>query len=169
MDDFQTNKTTQSTQKSISPAMKERILKRRRTVKVVRRIIAVAVVLLVILLGMMYWSSHRIGIKKNQFQAVFLTNGQVYFGKLKNTSGDYLVMSDVYYLQVQSQTAQKSSDNSAQQETQTSTADPKLIKLGQELHGPEDEIHILRTQISFWENLKDSGKVVQAIKQNEKK
>jgi hypothetical protein len=32
-------------------------------------------------------------------------------------------------------------------------------------HSPEDEMIINRSQIAFWENIKDDGKVVQAIKQ----
>jgi hypothetical protein len=44
-----------------------------------------------------------------------------------------------------------------------------LTKLGcQQLHSPEDEMVINRTQIAFWENIKDDGKVVQAIKEFKK-
>jgi hypothetical protein len=39
-----------------------------------------------------------------------------------------------------------------------------LAKLGGELHGPEDVMYVNRDQVLFWENLKDNGKVVTAIK-----
>jgi hypothetical protein len=38
-----------------------------------------------------------------------------------------------------------------------------LVKLGGELHGPEDTIYIRKESISFWENMKDSSRVVQSI------
>jgi flagellar basal body-associated protein FliL len=158
-------------QQQIQQAIKAKMLKQRKKMKLLKIIIVVAIVLLLALLGLMLKNRISGGaqIKKNQYQAVFLTNGQVYFGKLQNTSGEYLRMTDVYYLQVQNNQNQQSADNKAQEQTQQTTGQPQLIKLGQELHGPEDELNILRTQISFWENLKDNGKVAQAIKQYKQK
>ena len=40
-----------------------------------------------------------------------------------------------------------------------------LQKLGKgELHSPEDKMIINASQVTFWENIQDSGKVVEAIK-----
>ena len=41
----------------------------------------------------------------------------------------------------------------------------ELVKLGAELHGPEDAVFIEKSQVLFWENMKDSSKVLEAIKQ----
>ena len=95
-------------------------------------------------------------VKSKQFQAVFLTNGQVYFGKFADINSGYVKLTDIYYLQVQ-QTVQPSSSSSNQQ------PQVSLAKLGGELHGPEDEMFVSRQQVLFWENLKPSGKVSQAI------
>lgn len=98
-----------------------------------------------------------LAINKNEYQAVFLTNGQVYFGKLQTTNGDYLVLNKVYYLQVQ---------QPVQDGTTTATTDQsqaQLVKLGNELHGPEDRMQISSKQVLFWENLKKDGKVAQSI------
>lgn len=93
----------------------------------------------------------------DQYQAVFLSNNMVYFGKISNVTGEYIKMTDIYYLQVnQQQTDQKTQ---TQQQQQLS-----LAKLGNELHGPEDAMYINRKEVLFWENLKPEGKVVQAIK-----
>lgn len=102
------------------------------------------------------------GVKKNQYQAVFLTNGQVYFGKLSGSTDKYVELTDIYYLQVQ---------QSVQPADKNASTDPQvsLAKLGSELHGPEDQMHISRDQVLFWENLKDDGKVVDAIKKNQQK
>lgn len=92
--------------------------------------------------------------EKNSYQAVFLQNGQVYFGKLAFGDDQY-VLKDVYYLQ---------RNQSLQQGAEPAKADLQLIKLGDEIHGPTDALYIEREQILIWENLKDSGKVVTAIK-----
>ena len=96
------------------------------------------------------------GVKGGQYQAVFLTNGQVYFGKVSNVNGDYVELSDIYYLQVQQSVQPEAKDKTDQSQV-------SLAKLGSELHGPEDAMHISRQQVLFWENLKNDGKVVQAI------
>jgi hypothetical protein len=103
------------------------------------------------------------GIAKDKYQAVFLSNGQVYFGKLQNVSGKYVELTDIYYLQVQQSVQPQNKDVPA-------TTDPNvsLAKLGGELHGPENKMSINREHVLFWENLKPDAKVSQAIKKNEK-
>lgn len=96
--------------------------------------------------------------KKSQYQALFLTNGQVYFGHIKNVNSGYVKLTDIYYLQVQQQVQPKDNNQSGQQ------PQVSLAKLGSELHGPEDTMYVSRDQVLFWENLKADGKVTQAIK-----
>lgn len=95
-------------------------------------------------------------VKKDQYQAVFLTNGQVYFGKLSGVNSEYVVLKNIYYLQEDNQNLQ----NQAQAAEQPNL---KLIKLGSELHGPEDEMFIERDKVIFWENLKNDGRIVKEI------
>jgi hypothetical protein len=102
-------------------------------------------------------------IKKSEYQAVFLTNGQVYFGKIDSLTDRGYTLSDIYYLQVQ---------QGVQPDTTKTTSGSQnlsLAKLGNELHGPEDAMYIEKQQVLFWENLKDSGQVVKAIKANQNK
>ena len=94
-------------------------------------------------------------IKSDKYQAVFLDNGQVYFGKLSNLNANYVELTDIYYLQVDQQ-VQPDQDTSPQQQI-------SLAKLGNELHGPEDQMFINPDKIVFWENLKDDGQVSTAI------
>lgn len=91
------------------------------------------------------------------WQAVFLTNGQVYFGKLSGKGGKYATLHDIYYLQL-AQAPQPSTQKNEQQQPQVS-----LVKLGNELHGPVDEMKINRDHILFIEDMKNESKVVQAI------
>jgi hypothetical protein len=45
----------------------------------------------------------------------------------------------------------------------------ELIKLGNEIHGPEDEIIIPKSQLLYFENLKPGGTVSKTITQNQTK
>ncbi len=95
-------------------------------------------------------------VDETKLQAVFLQTGQVYFGKIdKDTvTSNSFVMNDIYYLQT-------SSTGTAQQAT--SNTNVSLVKLGCELHAPRDQMVINRDQVTFWENLNESGQVAKAV------
>lgn len=100
-------------------------------------------------------------VKTDKYQAVFLTNGQVYFGKITGIDSRALVISDVFYIEAQGNTT-------AQQQAQNNNS-YTLRKLGtSELHAPEDTMVVNREQVSFWENLKNEGRVVTAINEYKK-
>lgn len=92
------------------------------------------------------------------YSAVFITNGQVYFGKIESKNDSEVILSSVYYLQL-SETGQ---DGTAQD--QLSQPKFSLIKLGNEIHGPTDKLYIKTSQILFYEDLREDSKVVQSIK-----
>lgn len=89
-------------------------------------------------------------INKDRLQAVFLENGQVYFGNIKGLNNKYIRMTDIYYIR-----ANNTESNSAE--------GISLVKLGCELHGPQDQMLINRDQVIFWENLKEDGQVAKAV------
>lgn len=101
--------------------------------------------------------------KSNSYQAIFLTNGQVYFGKISDSDSNYVIMKDIYYLQVVQQPPLQGTPTAGQAAADTQQPQISLVKLGNELHGPVDEMHISRTQILFYEDLKNEGNVVKAI------
>lgn len=123
---------------------------------------AFVVVLAAVIVGFfLYSSSPASTIDTSKYQAVFLADGQVYFGKLKPLGSEYLELTDVYYLQSTDEndnTLQESSDDTGNNEVQ-------LIKLGNELHGPEDKMVIVKDQVLFYENLKSDGRVATSIAQ----
>ncbi len=102
--------------------------------------------------------SSKPSIEPDTYYAVFLTNGQVYFGKPESMTRDELVLIDVYYLQL-------SGDATA-----VATADPlsepkfALVKLGKEIHGPVDTLYINRDNVLFYEQLRKDSQVVTSIR-----
>ncbi len=106
-------------------------------------------------------------IDGSKYQAVFFTNGQVYFGKLSQQGSGYLKLKDVYYLQNKSKDSDD--DSSPQSAKKQDASDVELIKLGNEIHGPEDEMLISKEQVLFFENLKPAGTVSQTIKNYQSK
>lgn len=119
---------------------------------------AIAVVLLV---GVALWWLFFKGqqhIMSGRYQAVHLENGQIFFGKLQNTGGDFLTLRDPYY------TPQLSTKADDKTPTQTQLS---LIKVGEEVYGPERSVSIARSTVQYWENLRDDSKVIDAIKQQQ--
>lgn len=102
-------------------------------------------------------------VKKDRYQAGFLTNGQVYFGKIDKMDANNIVLNDIYYLQ-QAADVQNSEDKEATAAQNQLT----LAKLGKELHGPEDVMYIERSQVLFWENLTEKSQVVETIDKEKK-
>jgi len=112
-------------------------------------------------------SSDDVAIDSKKYQAVFFTNGQVYFGKLTSLNQSYLKLTDIFYLQSESTTDDDSKN--PQNAASNSQGDVQLIKLGDEVHGPDDEMIISRDQVMFYENLKTDGKVSQSISKYNKR
>jgi hypothetical protein len=88
--------------------------------------------------------------RQGEYQAVFLDNGQVYFGKIMGPKSNVYRLSDVYYVQ----------QGAANLDTKM---DFTILKLGNEVHGPMDTMDILASHILFIEDMKPDSKVLQAI------
>jgi hypothetical protein len=59
-----------------------------------------------------------------EYQAVFLDNGQVFFGKLSDTGSSFLTLRDIYYVQTVVEREKKETTNI-------------LVKRGSEWHNPD--------------------------------
>jgi len=127
------------------------------------------IIVLIIIGGGVYLLSSYTGIGMNilgpakfekNWQAIFLSNGQVYFGKITKLTTNEIILKDIYYLQVVTTPLQRSQQAEAGQEQEQRLT---LIKLGNEIHGPEDEMVINRRHVIIMEDLKDDSRVVQAI------
>lgn len=117
--------------------------------------LAVMALAIGLIAGCYVWFMNSAVYKPYGRQAVFLTNGQVYFGVIQSKDGDRIVLSDIYYLQ-----SDRAINNASNLESQQ---DIKLVKLGNELHGPEDLMEINWQHVLFIEDLKADSRVVKAI------
>ena len=101
---------------------------------------------------------------KNAYHAVFLTNNQVYFGKVTSAGSEYVELADIYYLQLNQQLQPiAEEDQKKEGQTEEQKSQFALIKLGKELHGPTDKMVINRDHVLFIEELKSDSRVVEAI------
>lgn len=96
-------------------------------------------------------------LKTDSYSAIFLDNSQVYFGLIENSNLSTITLTDVYYF------GSKEDDNNQEPK------DLSLIKLGTELHGPEDQMKIFFNHILFIETLRDDSRVVDAIMEHQNK
>ena len=94
-------------------------------------------------------------VNTNTLQAVFLDNGLIYFGKLKEVNRDYVALDEAYYLRTNTQTPNDGGLN--------------LVRVIDDLHRPENTIYISKTKITFWENLQVNSPVLTIIKQQTSK
>ncbi len=132
-------------------------------VRIINLTIIIVVAGIVLYLVSAFTPLNIFGLNKGaslEWKAVFLTNEQVYFGHVINEKSDPIVLRDIYYLQVKQPLQQLGEGQNSPNLNQPQMA---LVKLGNELHGPEDEMRINKDHLLFIENLKDDGRVVKAI------
>jgi hypothetical protein len=122
-----------------------------------KQILATIISILVLMaaFGGGFWYVHRNEqiVMKDRYQVVYLLTGQVYFGKLQNTTGQYLTLSNVYTLENQASSDKAAAENSTS----------NIIQVSRQVYGPEDSMAIRADQIQFWQNLRTDSKVAQAI------
>ncbi len=126
--------------------------------------------LIIFLIVLVYFSGSSIWFyfTTKGYQSVFLANGQVYFGKL-SSRGSFFKLTDVYYLQATESLQQSGLLEKTNTTNTGGQSKIQLIKLGSELHGPEDTMYIEKDKVLFWENMRGESKVVQAIAQDKSK
>lgn len=121
--------------------------------------ILIFVSILFILSSAVFFGNYFLNRKiDDRFSAVFLTNGQVYFGKIVKNNDLEIVLNNVFYIQINENTTKEEIANNIKH------AKFNLVKLGDEMHGPTDELFINRSQVVFYEYLRDDSKVVESIK-----
>lgn len=109
-----------------------------------------------LIIGAVAWHvlNRPAGPRSDRYQVVFLDDNQVFFGKLKNTHGNYLRLENVYSTQ---------SDPSSNEDSQSVSGDISLVKVGNLVYGPEDTMMIRADKVKFWQDLKSDSKISKTI------
>jgi hypothetical protein len=101
-----------------------------------------------------WWDFTIPAFGRGHYQAIFLANGQTYFGRYYDRIGAYAKIEDVYYLQ------------------QVAAADPnaapdtKIVRRGNELHGPAPRMLVPKSAVLFVEDLTDASPIAQFMAQD---
>jgi small nuclear ribonucleoprotein (snRNP)-like protein len=93
--------------------------------------------------------SHAVPQLTTPYQAVALTNGQVFFGRIDSLDGNYTVLRDVFYIQSRQNPDSKEVAN-------------VLIKRGAEAHTP-DRMVINRQQVLLIEPVGTDSRIAKLI------
>lgn len=95
----------------------------------------------------------------SHYQAVFLENEQVYFGKITKIDRSYIKLTEVYYLK-----SSQALQGQRQEQQVPSSSSLTLVRLGDELPGSLPAMLINKSKVIFIEELKPDSSVIKAIK-----
>lgn len=134
----------------------------------------VIIAVVVILLAVGGWFAYTLlqkdasspAIDSNRYQAVFLTNDLVFFGKLANVDGRHMELTNIYYLERQTSDGASTAETAEDVENQPQSSF-NLLKYSDVLYGSEDKMTIFKDQIVRYENLRPDGTVAKAIEQRQ--
>jgi hypothetical protein len=117
--------------------------------------LALALVAFVLLFALVRWWDFALPtFGAARYQAVFLSNGQTYFGRYVDRIGSYVKVEGAYYI-LQTSTATEDQPNQP--------PESKLIRRGNELHQPLPYVLIPKSAILFVEDLRPDSAVAQFI------
>jgi len=83
------------------------------------------------------------------FWAVYLDSGQVFYGKKDKSDKNYVVMTNVFYYHPAIKL--------------TASGNVRIVKVGTEIHQPQDYVYVNKVHIDRQEQLSNDSKVVKAI------
>ena len=127
-------------------------------------IVIIVAVLVLAAIGWFAFTSNKgsaTGIDSSKYQAVFMSNGQIYFGKLSDFNEASFKITKIYYPQ-----AQTTEEDTTKNATTDAQSNIQLFRVTDGVHGPEDQMIITKSQILYYENLESDSKVTKLIEAN---
>jgi hypothetical protein len=103
-----------------------------------------------------WWDFTVPSVGRATYQAVFLANGQTYFGRYYERLGPYAKVENVFYIQQNRSTADDSPPES------------RLVRRGSELHEPTSAMLIAKSAILFVEDLHEGSPIAQFMSKETK-
>lgn len=107
----------------------------------------ISLALLLVLCGVVVVVTKNSDIKSDRYQLVKLTTGEIFFGKLQNTSGDYLRLENAYYIQ------------DSKDATNTTILSRKST-----VAKSDSPMYIKTSTVAYWENLAADSKIAETMK-----
>lgn len=118
------------------------------------RLLGSLVLFVALVFAVRYWDFALPNFGSARYQAVFLSNGQTYFGHYIDRIGPYAKVEGAYYIQQTS---------AATEQQPNLPPESRLIRRGNELHQPLPYVLIAKSAILFVEDLKPDSAVAQFI------
>ena len=113
--------------------------------------------------GKSFWGKKvEVESNKNFWYSLKLINGEFYYGQIKDTGADPVVLENVYYNYDQINSEQDANGEKSE------SGNLRLVKRGKETHGPDGSMSIVRMQVVYMEALSEDSKVLKAILDYEK-
>lgn len=100
-------------------------------------------------------------VDSSKFQALYLNNQEVYFGKIKTINARFIDLQDVF------STTNPSALKATQSAKSATTTALSIVKPDCNAYGSYDEMIIARGDVRYWQNLRPDSQVVQAINARE--
>jgi hypothetical protein len=119
-----------------------------RVIRVAPKLLA-AIAILVATFALVRWWDFVLPPTGARYQAVFLANGQTYFGHYLDRLGPYVKVENAFYI-TQAPTAEEGQ-----------TPESRIIRRGSELHQPLPFVLIPKSAILFVEDLRQGSQVAQ--------
>ena len=129
-----------------------------RGASLINIILISVITLLVAASAFFYTSTMRRDAFDKSFQVVVLDTGEVFVGKVIKERSSRLELVNIYYLPI-------TAEDLFSQEFNAIHESISVIKIGNELHGPEDSMVISQEHIVYIQNLKENSKIVTAIEE----
>lgn len=120
-------------------------------------LLVVGIIILLAIVVFLVFTIFSSPFGKSGWHAVFLTNGQTYFGHIVKQNSNTVVLRNVYYIQVQQP---EGAEEGEEPQPQLS-----LVSISDEFHGPEDEVQINWNHVLFVERLSKDSQVVTTLEQ----
>lgn len=105
-------------------------------------------------------------LNNDRIKAIFLDNGQVYFGKLKAANNQFALLEEPYYLERRT-VLQEPVEEGEEAETEERISLTALGGEGLQIHSPEQAMYIPWDTILYIENLQDDSEVVKLMSESD--
>jgi len=125
-------------------------------------VVGIFLVIIILAAYFIFWNGKKVveeNIKNESWYAVKLTDDEIYYGKIVDTTADPVIIESVYYDYDQINNEEPSAGENK---------NIRLVKRGKETQGGDGSMSIVRAQVVYMEPLREDSKILQAILNYEK-